>query len=154
MGEKSNQIERRIVVERGQLGQNLNELQSRVEQATDWRFHFQNRPMLMMGLALGGGMLLASATGRHSKSRRPYQEDRGEIPRGHRLGTELQKSKALETFDTIKGAMIGVAANTFKDLLGQLVPGFHEQFEKTVREKRASGSAGVPDSPEVSASTH
>lgn len=154
MGEKSNQIERRIVAERGHLGQNLNELQSKVEQATDWRFQFQKRPMLMMGLAVGGGLLLASVTGGRSKSRRRYGEERGDISREHRLGAELQKGKALETFDTIKGAMIGVAANTFKDLLGQLIPGFHEQFEKTAREKRAGGISGASSSPELSASTH
>jgi hypothetical protein len=154
MGEKSDQIERQIVTERGQLSQNVNELQSRVEQATDWRFQFQRRPMLMMGLALGGGLFLASVTGRRSRSRRPYHEDGADIAREHRHGTELQKTKALETFDVIQGAMIGVAANTFKDLLGELIPGFHEQFEKTAQEKRARGVSGVSTGPTPSASTY
>jgi hypothetical protein len=39
----------------------------------------------------------------------------------------------------MKGAMIGVAANTFKDFLGQLIPGFHEEFEKTAQAKSRSG---------------
>lgn len=139
MGEKSDQIERRIVVERGQLGQNLNELQSKVQEVTDWRLQFQKRPMLMMGAALGGGLLLASITGRRSRSRRYYPQDRTEPSLSeHRRGTVLQKHKALETFDTIKGAMIGVAANTFKDLFAQLIPGFQEQFQKTAQEKRSS----------------
>lgn len=141
MGEKSNQIEREIRRERGQLGQNLNELQSRVQEATDWRAQFQKRPMLMMGVAVGGGLLLASVTGRRSRSRRHYGEDRSAEAHEYRRGTELQKNKALETFDTIKGAMIGVAANTFKDLLGELVPGFQEQFQKTAQEKRSSVSS-------------
>ncbi|MGA8027024.1 MAG: hypothetical protein WB992_07750 [Bryobacteraceae bacterium] len=152
MGEKSNQIERQIAAERGQLGQNLNELQSRVEEATDWRFQFQKRPMLMMGIAIGGGLLLASVTGR-SRSRARYAEHRPDSEREHRRGAELQKNKALETFDTIKGAMIGVAANTFKDLLGQLIPGFHEQFQKTAQEKGAGGS-GPSNASTLSASTH
>jgi hypothetical protein len=154
MGEKSNQIERRIAAERGQLGQNLNELQSRVEEATDWRLQFQKRPMLMMGVALGGGLLLASVTGRRSGSRRHYAEHRPEGEHAHRRGTELQKNKALETFDTIKGAMIGVAANTFKDLLGQLIPGFHEQFQKTAQEKHTGGTTGPSNPATVSASAH
>ena len=146
MGEKSNQIERQIVAERGHLGENLNELQSKVQEATDWRVQFQKRPMLMIGVAAGGGLLLASLSGRKSTSRRHYPEDR-EI-RGaseHRRGTELQKNKALETFDTIKGAMIGVAANTFQDFLGQLIPGFKEQFQKTAQQKRSGASSeGLP----------
>jgi hypothetical protein len=154
MGEKSNQIERQIASERGQLGQNLNELQSRVENATDWRLQFQKRPMLLMGVALGGGVLLAAVSGRRSRSRGQYPEHRADIGQEHRRGTELQKNKALETFDTIKGAMIGVAANTFKDLLGQLIPGFHEQFQKTAQEKHTGGISGVSDSPTLPASTH
>ncbi len=146
MGEKSNQIERQIVTERGQLGANLNELQSKVQEATDWRVQFQKRPMLMIGVAAGGGLLIASLSGRKSRSRRHYTEDRDD--RGaseHRRGTELQKNKALETFDTIKGAMIGVAANTFQDFLGQLIPGFKEQFQKTAQQKQSAvPSAGLP----------
>ena len=144
MGEKSDQIERQIAKQRGQLGRNLNELQSRVEEATDWRVQFQKRPMLMMGVALGGGLLLASLTGRRSRSRSYYPEHRPDGGHEHSKGTELQKNKALETFDTIKGAMIGVAANTFKDLLGELIPGFHEQFQKTAQEKHATSAQSNP----------
>jgi hypothetical protein len=54
MGEKADQIEREIQAERGQLGQHLNELQSKVQDFTDWRAQFQKRPMAMMGVAVGG----------------------------------------------------------------------------------------------------
>ncbi len=138
MGEKSNQIERQIDAERGELGQHLNELQSKVQEVTDWRAQFQKRPMVMMGVAIGGGLLLASMTGgRRSRSKRHYGDSRPDMSSEHRRGTELQKTKALETFDTIKGAMIGLAANTFQDFLGQMIPGFKEQIDKTAHEKRA-----------------
>lgn len=151
MGEKSSQIERQIEIRRGELGDHLNELQSKVQEVTDWRVQFQKRPMVMIGAALGGGLLLASMTGRRSRSRRHHVEDRAESSAEHRRGTELQKSKALETFDNIKGAMIGVAANTFQDFLGQLVPGFRTQLDKTVEEKRsASLSSTRPSSQSAS----
>lgn len=142
MGENSNQIEREIQAERGQLGRNLNDLQSKVEEVTDWRTHFNKRPITMIGVALGGGLLLASMTGRRSKPRRSYAEPRSNGENEHRRGTEIQKGKALETVDTIKGALIGVAANTFQDFLGQVVPGFREQFEKTTREKSSGVATG------------
>ena len=154
MGEKSNQIERQIQAERGQLGQNLNELQSKVQEVTDWRAQFEKRPMLMMGVAVGGGLLLASLTRRRSRSRRHFSEDRIDGTSEHRRGTELQKNKALETFDTIKGAMIGVAANTFQDFLGQIIPGFREQFQKTAQEKRAAGTSAASNPATLAASTH
>ena len=145
MDEKSDQIERQIVADRGQLGRNLNELESRVQDMTDWRAQFQKRPMLMIGVAASGGLLLASVTGRRSRSRRRPAEDSGDGRYEHRRGTELQKNKALETFDNIKGAMIAVAANTFQDFLGQLIPGFKEQFQKTAQEKRSGLTSEAPN---------
>src|SRR6476620_4395003 len=94
----------------------------------------------MMGLAAGGGLLLASL-GRRSKWTRYFSEHWSDIASAHRRGTELQKNKALEAFDTIKGSRIAVAANTFQDFLGQIIPGFKEQFHKTEQEKRAPGMA-------------
>lgn len=138
MGEKSIQIEREIQAERGQLGQNLNDLQLEVQEVTDWRVQFQKRPMLMMGVAIGGGLILASMTGRRTKRRQYYAPDRNDGAHEHQRGTELQKNKAAETFDTIKGAMIGVAANTFQDFLGRTIPGFREQYLKTTQDKSSS----------------
>jgi hypothetical protein len=138
MGETSNQIEREIRVERTQLDRNLDDLQSKVEEVTNWRAQFQKRPMVMIGFAIGGGLLLGSVSGRRSTSRRYDANTRAGEGQPHRRGTELQKYKALETFDTIKGALIGVAANTFQDFLGQLIPSFREQFQKTAQEKRSA----------------
>jgi len=155
MGEKSNQIEQQIENERGQLGQNLNELQSKVQEATDWRAQFQKRPMLMMGVAVGGGLLLAAVTGgRKSRPRRYSAEAGGYGSQEHRRGTELQKNKALETFDNIKGAVIAVAANTFQDFLGQLLPGFKEQVQKTAQEKRLAAPSALPNPTTGAGATH
>jgi hypothetical protein len=131
MGEKSDQIEREIQAERGQLGHNLNELQSKVQDFTDWRAQFQKRPIAMMGVAVGGGLLLASLTGRRSRVKRYSSGERSDGFEHHGMERQRQKGKALEAFDTIKGAMIAVAANTFQDFFAQIVPGFKEQLQKT-----------------------
>ncbi len=142
MGEKSNQIERQIEAERGELGQNLHELQAKVEEVTDWRAQFEKRPMVIIGAAFGGGLLLASMTGRRSKLRRYSREESGGSSRPeHTRGTELQKSKALETFDSIKGALIGVAANSFQEFLGEIIPGFKKQLEQTTKAKGGTTSS-------------
>lgn len=145
MGETSNQIEREIRVERTQLDRNLDDLQSKVEEVTNWRAQFQKRPMVMIGVAIGGGLLLASVAGR--RSRRYHTNARADEGQPHRRGTELQKYKALETFDTIRGALIGVAANTLQGFLGQLIPSFREQFQKTAEEKRSAASAMASPTP-------
>jgi hypothetical protein len=68
MGEEPDQIERHIDATRGQLGENLAELERKVKNATDWRMHFQRNPFPMMGAAFAGGLLLSMVVGRRSGS--------------------------------------------------------------------------------------
>src|SRR5712672_2641829 len=74
MGETPDQIERHIYEKRSELGENINELQKKVKTAVDWRAQVQQRPMIMMGLAFGGGLLLSMlfsgrGNSRHSSRR-------------------------------------------------------------------------------------
>jgi hypothetical protein len=39
----------------------------------------------------------------------------------------------MEAWDNIKGALVGVAATRFKDFVGEIVPGFHEEFRQAER---------------------
>jgi hypothetical protein len=59
MGETSDQIAREIDRRRAALGRDLEVLEGRVKRFADWRFQFQKRPLLMTGLAFGGGVLLS-----------------------------------------------------------------------------------------------
>jgi hypothetical protein len=127
MGQTVQQVEAHIGTTRQQLGSNLEELERKIDGMTDWRQHFQVRPFTVLGVAFAGGVVLAvslrsrSARRRYSSSSEPH------------VGTAAQKYHALRTWDNIKGALIGVAATRFKDYVGELIPGFHEQFERTER---------------------
>ena len=44
----------------------------------------------------------------------------------------------LETWDTIKTALVGVAATKFKGMLGEVVPGFSEHLTQTEAKKGPS----------------
>jgi hypothetical protein len=142
MGETTNQIESYIENKREDLGSNLAELETKVKSFTDWRGQFRNNPMTMVGVAFGGGVLLASMLGGRSRQRSGGREI-GETPVPH-AGTERQTNMALETWDNIKGALIGVAATKFKEFVGEVVPGFHDQFRKTEGMKSASGRSINP----------
>ena len=136
MGQTTNQIEAHIESTRDALGANLKELEQKVHTATDWKHHFQKNPMTMLGVAFGGGILLASMlAGR--KSVRGGRSYTSPSPSDPRAGADHQKHKALETWDNIKGALIGVAATRFKDFVGEVVPGFHEQFQRTEEKAKA-----------------
>jgi hypothetical protein len=139
MGKTANQIENHIEQTRESLGSNIHELEQKFKSATDWKHHFQKSPMTMIGVAFGGGVVLASmlGNGKRHRSLRSYSEP----TEGRHLGIDGQKNQALETWDSIKGALIGVAATRFKDYVGQLVPGFSNEFQRT---QTAKDNSRVP----------
>ena len=143
---KSDRIKRSIDLERSDLGRNIQQLERKAKSSMDWRTQFQQHPMTMIGLAFGGGVLLSALLGENRSS---WPEARpGEQGSGYRdssesrptQGTSYQKHKALDTWDNIKGAMIGVAATRFRSLLNDAVPGFAEEYRKTEEQKPAAAS--------------
>jgi hypothetical protein len=129
MGETTDQIAAHIEDTREDLGSNLRELEQKVKSVTDWKQHFQNSPMTMVGVAFGGGILLASMLGgKHGSRHGASALAAGAEPHA---GSDQQKYKAMETWDNIKGAIIGVAATRFKDFVAEVIPGFDEQYQRT-----------------------
>ena len=136
MGQTTRQIEAHIEDTREDLGSNLHELEQKVKAVTDWKQHFRTSPMTMLGVAFGGGILLATMLGGR-KNRRGDRFSSDATDSEPHAGTDRQKHKALETWDNIKGALIGVAATRFTDFIGEVVPGFHEQFRRTEEKTEA-----------------
>jgi hypothetical protein len=119
----TNQIEHYIDHKREELGSNLHELEDKISAATDWRHHFQKNPMTLIAAAFGGGIVLASLlAGPHR---------RRSAPTDPRTAPNPARAQALDTWDHIKSALIGVAAARFTDYVEEVVPGFREQLEKT-----------------------
>src|SRR5512132_4291714 len=105
MGQTTHQIEAHIEDTRADLGSNLHELEQKIKSVTDWRQHFKTNPMTMLGVAFGGGILLATIlSGR--KNKRGEHGFSSPAPSAElHAGTDHQKHKALETWDNIKGAL-------------------------------------------------
>jgi hypothetical protein len=135
MVEKPDQIERHIESARSDLGNNLHELEDKVRQEADWRTHFERNPMTLMGVAFGGGVLLAAMLG----SRNPggsvaspeYQNARKPL-------AGVRDRQVADTWDTLKGALIGLAGMKVRNLLNDALPGFSEQYERMERSNFAS----------------
>jgi hypothetical protein len=141
MGETPEQIEAHIDQTRMRLGGNFRELQQRVDDALDWREQFRNRPYTLLGAAAIGGVLLASAFGRSSPrprtaaAREPLH---GAVSRG---GVNVS-AQALEAWDNIKMALIGVATARVHQYLSELVPGYQNHLPHTAAAAGA-GEAGA-----------
>lgn len=143
MDEKSDQIKDRIESQRDALGRNLDELEHRVKETTDWRKQFDRNPMLLMGAALGGGIMLGALTsGNSSRSpKQPWSSSKystATAPAG--ISTDApshahsafahQRRRAGETIDQVKAALIAFGIAKAKDFLQQAIPGFDKHLSE------------------------
>ncbi len=60
MDERTGTLVKDLFEARQNLGDNLAQLETKVRDVTNWRTYFNQKPWMMMGLALGGGFLLAA----------------------------------------------------------------------------------------------
>jgi len=165
MDEKPDQIMSHIESQRDQLGRNLNELESRVKSAADWRMQFNKNPMLMMGVALGGGMLLGTMVGGGRKTSRSSWSSSSSSRNYATAGASMaawgggsstsspsksssssvsspavseQRRKANETLDNIKAALIGFATAKVKEFMTEALPGFNQHLDEAQRSRQGS----------------
>jgi hypothetical protein len=178
MDEKPDQIMNHIESQRDELGRNLNELESRVKRSTDWRAQFDRNPMLMMGVALGGGLLLGTmvSTGRGRSTRTSWSSS----PRSYSSSStgmssagfaaspstsssssspavREQRRKATDTLEHMKAALIGFATAKAKEFMSEALPGFNQHFEEAERRQHHSDefsatNTGYPGGPGYSQS--
>jgi hypothetical protein len=151
MGEKPDQIERHIYEKRNELGENINELQQKVKTAVDWRAQFDRRPLALVGVAFGGGLLLSMLIGRGRKS----HDDSSRWSRSRRWRRESQRSeygssperqqsddKGPSAWANLRDAVIAIAGSKLSSLIEELVPGFTEQYRRRQTERRSSPHNG------------
>jgi len=136
MGQKSDQIERHIRETRNDLSENFSELEEKVKSAVDWRTQFEERPGAMIALAFGGGVLLSAIlSSRRSSAREPSESrlsseaDRDDS-RSYSRGSYGQASgQTSETWNALKGAIIGAATTKLIGVIEDFLPGFSQEFK-------------------------
>lgn len=168
MDERPDEILEHIESERNRLGSNLSELETRVKSTTDWRAQFDKHPMLMMGVALGGGLLLGSMVGGSSRgsssssrygrsgsasyltSEPSYRSSSTASSRPVSPVVQQQKQRALETVDNIKAALIAFGLTKAREYLVEMVPGFQPHLDEA---ERKGGSSRTESSSQFSSAS-
>ena len=109
MGAKPDEIVERIDRQRDRLGENLQELETRFRDVTDWRVQYSRHPWTMLGIAFGGGLLLGAWLGGSSSDG---------------AGEESHSSKPAhrQLAEAIRGALITLAVNKLKDYVSAQLP--------------------------------
>jgi hypothetical protein len=122
--EKSSEIIDDIETSRDRLGENLSDLESRMREATDWRTYYERHPLLFIGGAVGGGLLLSNillggknrnGTVRHEVRHEAYQREKG---------------PASEILDKVKTALVIYGTAKAKEALSGVLPGFREYMDR------------------------
>jgi hypothetical protein len=160
MGETTRQIATHIEHTREDLGSNLEELEQKVKSVTDWRQQFQNSPGTMVGLAFGGGVILAAIargrrnrlSGMSSPASVLSPSGPGDTASGSRRAANREMQQVLETWNNIRGALVGVAVARIKDFLGDSIPGFQEHLQRTEGNLKAPLPSRPASNPPSSAS--
>jgi hypothetical protein len=123
--EKSSEIIDEIETSRDKLGENLNDLESRMREATNWRTYYERHPYLFIGSAVGGGLLLSGIL-RGSKS-----SNGGTVRHEVRHeGLPREKGPASEILDKVKTALVVYGTAKAKEALGEVLPGFREYIDR------------------------
>lgn len=140
MDERADQIEQDIHKTRANLSDNLNELEEKVRSTFDWRTQFQRRPMTMLAVAFGGGILASALL---PSRRRRYVDRRADSVRDKARKAEDKAATTAngsakqtnESFDALKGALMGVAASRLGGFVGAVLSGYREEVRKARRER-------------------
>ncbi|HVQ12017.1 MAG TPA: DUF3618 domain-containing protein [Vicinamibacterales bacterium] len=141
MDEAADKIEAQIDRTRERLGSNLRELEHKIDAATDWREQFRARPHLFLGGALAGGALLAAVL-RPAPRQASDSSSEDELRSFSRSAVD-GREQALELWNNIKGALIGVAAMRITGYISDLVPGFEEHFQRATAKQDAPRTRGT-----------
>ena len=129
MDEAAHKIEAHIDRTRERLGSNLRELENKVEAATDWRQQFRARPHLFMGGAFVGAALVAAALRSRSPRRVLDTTNEVHLASASRSGVDTAE-QAIQLWNNVRGALLGVAATRITQYIGELVPGFDEHLRR------------------------
>lgn len=143
MAETTDQIATHLETKQDDLRANLEELEDKVKSVTDWRHQFRNNPALMLGLAFGGGLLLAGVMRPRRRaeprlSNAPLRAREPRRPEGRR--TQLRQIR-----EDIQGALIAAATSRITAALTGAVPAFRDRSGARGAAAKGNGVQGEGD---------
>lgn len=114
-------LKRELALEKAALAENLEALEGKARDLTDWRQQVRKRPLPAVGVALAGGVVLAMVAGgrRPGVRRRPDSGEDGVAP----------SLLAHPVIDRLVAALAVVAAEKALELLGEIMPGVSRELE-------------------------
>ena len=112
---ETKRLKREIALEKAALSENLETLEERARELTNWRRQVRKRPLEAVGVALATGVVLAVVAGRRRPGvrRRPDTGEDGGSP----------SLLAHPIIDRLVAALAVVAAEKALEMLSEMMPG-------------------------------
>lgn len=155
MGKSASQIDQELEQTRADATEKIEKIEQQVTQTAesvkeslDWRYQVEQRPLMALGIAFLGGMMLGGMTNgdQHGSPRYSYNgasrssyEAKGSSSQGGMTDAVRQAARASGAEDAISSAaaaLVSTAGERIKDVIDETYPGFLERYE---RSKTASG---------------
>jgi hypothetical protein len=126
MDESTVRLQRQLAGEHEQLNENLDVLERKARELTDWRAQFEKRPLLLLGLAFGGGLLASGLVGRRRVSPAHVPAD------GRSMSTAMPgpSARVNGNWQQVRNTLSAVTSGVAAELLQELVPGFKEHYDR------------------------
>jgi hypothetical protein len=127
------------------LSANLSELEQKVKSALDIQTYIHERALTALAVAFRGGILL-SAILPSPRSRPRYAGSARNSQYGMRSATansDAVSDTPKNGTGAFKDALLGVAVTKLRSFLGEVLPGFRNQFDSVKNQE--SGAGGVAD---------
>ena len=140
MDQTVDQIAAHIDHTRERLGANLEELEQKVDAATDWRGQLRERPYLVLAAGCLGGMLLGAALRPRARRIAGGPEVRPQLVAARKFDA---RDQALDFWDNVVAALVGVAASRAKHYIDELIPGFDDEYSRATQRGTARSASAV-----------
>jgi len=143
MGTNTDQIEREIERERDELGRNLEDLEFKAKELTDWKAHYRNHPAVFLGAAAGLGVLLGAVmTPAPVRSAEAFRA-RSTAPRAF-VRRSPKVEQLIATWGHVSDALLGVATAKAVDAIAEYLPGFKDEYERQTARPRTTEPLRAP----------
>jgi hypothetical protein len=129
MGESPEALRQTIAATHEDLNRNLEALEAKGQDLTDWRSHFEKRPLMMLGVAFVGGAIAAAVVGGGRSSRQHASDPVGEtVP-----FRPSPRRASNDTWDRLRSGIGVAAAGIAIDAISKAMPGIKEHVIDPVR---------------------
>jgi len=139
--QKIEQIEQKVMDTAGQVEQKVTETAQQVKDKLDWRQQVEERPLVALGAALIGGMMLGGVLGKDGQHHSGSSQSSSSTSAGSSAGVTgairkaAQNSGLDDTIEKFASNMFSSISQRVREMTDESFPGLMDKIQNTGNEK-------------------